>query len=142
MGLLRPQEVLEVFGRKSRSEAARVFIFGTKRIPIEVNNWWKFGVDISNHFWDIQFWTFLFFKVPSLWYKIVFENYVGTNRSKSLEKIKRRVLLFWFGVKWCPVHTNSKISQVREIWKWNPFHLCIIWQHSRYVRKCLLRSIY
>ena len=39
MGLPRPQEVLEVFGGKSKSEAARAFIFGTKRVPNEVNNW-------------------------------------------------------------------------------------------------------
>ena len=87
MGLLGPQEVLEVFGGKSKSEAAKAFIFGTKRVPNEVNNWWKFGVDISTHFWDIQFWTFLFFKVPSLWYKIIFENYLYT-AMRALWKIK------------------------------------------------------
>ena len=78
MGLPRPFEVLNVFGGKSKSKALNAFKFGPKRVPIEVNNWWKFGVDISNHFWDIQFGTFLFFKVPSLWYKIVFENYFYT----------------------------------------------------------------
>ena len=30
------------------------FIFSTKRVPIEFNNWWKFRVDISNHLWKIQ----------------------------------------------------------------------------------------
>ena len=50
----RPLEVLDIFVRKSKFEAPRVFIFGAKRLPIEVNNWWKFGVDISNHFWEIQ----------------------------------------------------------------------------------------
>ena len=39
MSLARPQEVLEVFGGKSKSEAAKAFIFGTKRVPNEVNNW-------------------------------------------------------------------------------------------------------
>ena len=54
MGLPRLFEVLDVFGGKSKSEAPRAFKFGTKWIPIEVNNWWKFGVDISNHFWEIK----------------------------------------------------------------------------------------
>ena len=39
MGLPCPFEVLDVFGRKSKSEALRVFKFGPKRVPIEVNNW-------------------------------------------------------------------------------------------------------
>ena len=39
IGLLRPLEVLNVFDGKSKSEAPRAFIFGTKWVPIEVNNW-------------------------------------------------------------------------------------------------------
>ena len=39
MGLPRPQEVLEVFGGKSKSEVARAFRFGTKWVPNEVTNW-------------------------------------------------------------------------------------------------------
>ena len=39
LGLPRPFEVLDVFGRKSKSKALRVFQFGPKRIAIEVNNW-------------------------------------------------------------------------------------------------------
>ena len=35
----RPFEVLDIFGRKSKSKAPRVFIFGAKRVPIKVNNW-------------------------------------------------------------------------------------------------------
>ena len=56
MGLPCPLEVLEGFGRKSKSEAPRALKFCTKRVPIKVNNWWKFGVDIFNHLWDIQNW--------------------------------------------------------------------------------------
>ena len=63
LGLPRPFEVLDVFGRKSKSEALRVFKFGPKRVPNEVNNWWKFGVDISNHFWKIQNLSFFVFQV-------------------------------------------------------------------------------
>ena len=39
MGLLHPLEVLNVFGRKSKFEAPRAFIFNTKQVSIEVNNW-------------------------------------------------------------------------------------------------------
>ena len=39
MGLICPLEVFDVFGGKSKSEAARTFIFGTKWVPNEVNNW-------------------------------------------------------------------------------------------------------
>ena len=39
MGLLRPFGVLDVFGGKSKSEAPKAFIFGAKRVPIEVYNW-------------------------------------------------------------------------------------------------------
>ena len=38
MDPLRPFEVLDIFGRKSKSNAPKVFKFGTKRVPIEVNN--------------------------------------------------------------------------------------------------------
>ena len=39
MGLLRPFEVLDIFGGKSKFDAPKVFKFGTKWVPIEVNNW-------------------------------------------------------------------------------------------------------
>ena len=58
MDPLRPFEVLDIFGRKFKFKAPKAFKFGTKRVTIEVNNWWKFGVDISNHFWEIQNLTF------------------------------------------------------------------------------------
>ena len=62
-----PFDVLDTFGGKSKSKAPRALKFGTKRVPIEVNNWWKFGADISKHFWDIQNQRFFFLpSVPHL----------------------------------------------------------------------------
>ena len=58
LGLPWPLEVLDVFGGKSKFWAPMTLIFGTKRLFIEVNNWWNFGVDISNHFWVILIWPF------------------------------------------------------------------------------------
>ena len=60
MGPLCPLEGFDIFGGKSKSEAAKAFIFSTKRVPIKVNNWWKFGVDILNHFWEIRIWIFCY----------------------------------------------------------------------------------
>ena len=54
LNLPRPLEVLDIFGGKSKFWEPRTFIFGTKRVPIEFDNWWKFGDDISNHLWEIQ----------------------------------------------------------------------------------------
>ena len=71
-----PFDVLDTFGRKFKSKAPRALKFGTKRIPIEINNWWKFGVDISNHFWDIWNWRFFFFQVSPTWKEKVFENHI------------------------------------------------------------------
>ena len=39
MDLPRPFEVLNVFGRKSKSNAPKTFKFSTKKVPIEVSNW-------------------------------------------------------------------------------------------------------
>ena len=39
LDLPRPFDVLDTFGRKSKSKAPRALKFGTKRVPIEVNNW-------------------------------------------------------------------------------------------------------
>ena len=39
MGLLRPLEVVDVFGKKEKSEAPRAFIFDAMWVPIKVNNW-------------------------------------------------------------------------------------------------------
>ena len=54
----RPLEVFYIFGGKSKFWAPMTLIFCTKRVFIEVNNWWKFGADISNHFWVILLWPF------------------------------------------------------------------------------------
>ena len=78
MGLPRPFELLDIFGRKVKSKAPRAFKFSTKWVPIEVNNWWKFGVDISNHLWDIQNWKFFFLKVPPTRYKNSFWKFEGS----------------------------------------------------------------
>ena len=59
LGPPRPFEVLDAFSGKSKSKAPNAFKFCAKWVPIEVNNWWKFGVDISNHFWEIWNWRFL-----------------------------------------------------------------------------------
>ena len=73
MGLPRPSEDLEVFGGKSKSKTPRAFRFCPKQVPTKVNNWWKFGVDISNHLWDIQNWKFFLLKVPSTRYENNFQ---------------------------------------------------------------------
>ena len=52
--LLCPLNVFYVFGGKSKFWAPMTLIFSAKRVFIEVNIWWKFGVDISIHFWEIQ----------------------------------------------------------------------------------------
>ena len=39
IGLPCPFEVLDIFGGKSKSDAPKVFKFGTKQILIELNNW-------------------------------------------------------------------------------------------------------
>ena len=39
LGPPRTFEVLDVFGGKSKSKAPKAFKFGTKWVPIEVNNW-------------------------------------------------------------------------------------------------------
>ena len=78
LGLPRPLEGLDVFGGKFKFWAPMTLIFGTKRVFIEVNNWWNFGDDISNHIWEIPNWKILFFQIPPTTYKIVFENYFYT----------------------------------------------------------------
>ena len=97
MDLPRPFEVLNVFGGKSKSNAPKAFKFGTKWVPIEVNNWWKFGVDISNHFWEIQNLRFFLFQVSPTTYENsfwkLFFYVVG-------DTLKRKNLRFWFSQKW------------------------------------------
>ena len=95
-----PFEVLNVFGGKSKSNAPKAFKFGTKWVPIEVNNWWKFGVDISNHFWEIQNLRFFLFQVSPTMYENsfwkLFLYIVG-------DTLKRKNLRFWISHKWFEV---------------------------------------
>ena len=73
MDLPCPFEVLDLFGGKSKSKAPKAFKFSTKRVPIEVDNWWKFGADISNHFWEILNLRFFVFQVSPTMYKNNFQ---------------------------------------------------------------------
>ena len=104
MGLPHPFEVLNVFGRKSKSNAPKAFKFGTKWVPIEVNNWWKFGVDISNHFWEIQNLRFFLFQVSPTMYENsfwkLFLYIVG-------DTWKRKNLRFWISQKWFEISTPN-----------------------------------
>ena len=93
----RPFEVLDIFGGKSKSNAPKVFKFGTKRVTIEVNNWWKFGVDISNHFWEIQNWRFFVLQVSPTMYKNNFQKLFSYIVGDTW---KRKSLRFWISEKW------------------------------------------
>ena len=104
MGPPRPFEVLETFGGKSKSKPPIAFKFCTKRVPIEVNNWWKFGVDISNHLWDIQNWKFFFLKVPPTRYKNNFQKLFlylvgGTLKKKNFQ--------IWISQSWLEISTPN-----------------------------------
>ena len=104
MDPLRPFEVLDIFGGKFKSNAPKAFKFSTKRVPIEVNNWWKFGVDISNHFWEIQNLTFFHSNSFPLAYKNSFRKLffyiVGdTWKTKNLK--------IWISQKWFEISTPN-----------------------------------
>ena len=86
LGLPRPFEVLDVFGGKSKSKAPKAFKFGTKWVPIEVNKWWTFGVDISNHFWEIQNLTFFHCNSFPLAYKNNFRKLFFYQLGKELNE--------------------------------------------------------
>ena len=104
LDLPRPFDVLETFGGKSKSKAPRALKFGTKRVPIEVNNWWKFGVDILNHFWDIQNWSFCHFNSFPMRTKINFkEPYMDVLLKTYKISNGHGRPIFW--------HTTSKFSQ-------------------------------
>ena len=62
-----PFDVLDTFGRKSKSEVPRALKFCTKWVPIKVNNWWKFDADIYNDFWEIKNWKFFGLNSPPSW---------------------------------------------------------------------------
>ena len=104
MDLPRPFEVLEAFGGKSKSEAPRAFKFCAKRFPIKVNNWWKFGVDISNQLWDIQIWKFFFFKVPPTRYK---NSFWKLFLYLFGDELKGQNLQFWISQKWLEISTPN-----------------------------------
>ena len=104
LGLPCPLEVLDVFGRKSKSKAPKAFKFGTKRVPIEVYNWWKFGVDISNHFWEIQILSFFHSNSFPLAYKNNFRKLFLYAKGKELEW---KNVKFWISQKWFEISTPN-----------------------------------
>ena len=104
MDLPRPFEVLNVFGGKSKSNAPKAFKFGTKWVPIEVNNWWKFGVDISNHFWEIQNLTFFHSNSFPLAYKNSFRKLFLYAKGKELEWKNDKI---WISQKWFEISTPN-----------------------------------
>ena len=96
----RPFEVLDIFGGKSKSDAPKVFKFGTKRVPIEVNNWWKFGADISNHFWEIENWNFFGLSLPPSWKENNFQKLFSFQLGGKLRPKKFQFLISqkWFEI--------------------------------------------
>ena len=115
MGPPRPFEVLNVFGGKSKSNAPKAFKFGTKWVPIEVNNWWKFGVDISNHFWEIQNLRFFLFQVSPTMYKNNFQKLFSYIVGDTW---KRKNLRFWISQKWFEISTPN-FHQLLYSWEIN-----------------------
>ena len=97
LDLPRPFDVLDTFGGKSKSKAPNAFKFGTKWVTIEVNNWWKFGVDISNHFWEIQNLRFFVFQVSPTWKKNNFQKLFSFIVGDTW---KKKNLRFWISQKW------------------------------------------
>ena len=56
------------FWGKSKFWAPVILIFCAKQVFIRVNNWWKFSVDISNYFLEIQNLLISFFQVSPIRY--------------------------------------------------------------------------
>ena len=98
-------KVLEDLGWKSKSEAPRAFKFCAKRVPIEVNNWSKFGVDIFHQFSKTIF-------IPS-WGHFEEEKFSNLNISELVRDI------------------NTKFSPVVNLYR-NP--LCTKFEGSRCFR--------
>ena len=73
------------------------FKFGTKRVPIEVNNWWKFGVDISNHFWEIENWNFFGLSLPPSWKENNFQKLFSFQLGGEL---RPKIFQFLISQKW------------------------------------------
>ena len=80
------------------------FIFGTERVPIEVNKWWKFGDDISNHFWEIEIWTFFSFNSFPSWYKNSFWKLFLYQLGKDLKEKNAQILI---SQKWFEISTPN-----------------------------------
>ena len=100
----RPFEVLDVFCGKSKSKAPNAFKFGTKWVTIEVNNWWKFGVDISNHFWEIEIWTFFSFNSLPSWTKNSFRKVFFVQLGRELKEKNVQISISW---KWFEISTPN-----------------------------------
>ena len=97
MDLPSPIEFLNVFGGKSKSNASKAFKFGTKWVPIEVNNWWKFGADISNHFWEIENWNFFGLSLPPSWKENNFQKLFSFQLGG---KLRPKIFQFLISQKW------------------------------------------
>ena len=100
--LLRPFEVLNIFGGKSISFAPRTFKFGEKRVSIEMYKWWNFGVDISNHFFAIQNWPFCLSNSHPTRYKNNFQKLFLYLVGRELERQNGQ---FWIAEKWLEIST-------------------------------------
>ena len=104
LGPPRPFEVLDAFGGKSKSKAPNTFKFDTKWVPIEVDNWWKFGVDISNLLWEIWNWRFCPFNSSLTRYKNSFwKLFLYLVR----DELKRQNLQFQISQKWLEISTPN-----------------------------------
>ena len=104
IGTLRPLEVLDTFGGKSKFEPPKAFKFGTKWVPIEVNIWWKFGVDISKHFWEIQNLTFFHSNSFTLAYKNNFQKLFLYLVGGTL---KEKIFQIWISQSWLKISTPN-----------------------------------
>ena len=100
MGPPRPFQFWTSQGRGSLLRWAMPFKFCTKRVPIEVNKWWKFGIDISNHFWEIEIWTFFSFNSLPSWKENSFWKVFSFQLGKELKvkNIQFRISQKWFEI--------------------------------------------
>ena len=119
LDLPHPLEVLYIFGRKSKFWAPMTLIFSTKRVLIEVNNWWNFGVDISNHFWVILIWPFFSSNSFPTTYKNNFQKLFLYVVGKELEEQNGQIRITQ---KWLKVSTPK-------------FHQLLTSIKSRFVQK-------
>ena len=80
------------------------FKFGGKLKTHEYYNWWKFGVDISNHFWEIQNLTFFHSNSFPLAYKNSFWKLFLYAKGKELEWKNDKI---WISQKWFEISTPN-----------------------------------